>query len=822
MLKRLEESRWLDVLDLSPLVAGDARFLREFFLPAHGQLRERRYEAALAELDRRVARGGAEVVAARGRVRRLLGDSAGAARDYAEALGLDASCTAARAYLAELGLAANPAAAAAELERAVAAAPRVAAYRLWLGYALALAGDAPRALAQLDRAVALDRGAAAARVLRGILRERAEDLSGAEEDYSAVARLHPRCPGLYTLRATVRWKRGAFALSVADAHRAILLHPENLDAFMRILYLHKGLKHPEEKRSQGAIVSQIADELLREDPRCSWAYALKAEVIEDRRVALKAAKKTRFLERAVKLDPKNAWLRAFLGRALSGLRTRKSLVRRGLKELDRAVALKPRSGWIRSWRAEVIEKLGGRARALKELDRAIPDDPDYRLANAWRASLRESFGDDAGAVEDLRDCLALMPRPGFYHQRALAYWRLGSASEAAADLTRCIGRTTKHALGYGRFGWTLRFEWSAAGRGDAALARVRAELRRGAEAARSAGPFRLDPMAAKPFQVVLRAIPRCLPPSPWKGLALDAGRLGELAAKRPGDALLHAWHGRALLDAGRPAEAEAVLDRALAAAPRAFAATAWRGEARFLRDDFSGAVRDLDASLDAQPSYIPSYLWRCLAHLALNQEPAALGDLLSACHADPASAFRIAAWARWTIPGFWPRLGAACPAAELAELALLFGSPRKASAFMRRVPEKDLDAEAWILRGLAWSQQGDAARGEAEFAHAVCRDAAAAASRLAFYLKQLPHIGPETMAKAYYAISEAEALSGREPEARRAYATALGLDAKAAPVRRAPGLAGTLLMRAQLRRETGDLAGALEDAKQASRLQAAR
>ena len=822
MLKILEDARWLDVLETSPLVAGDARFLREYFLPAHGQYKEQRYRTALVELDRLVARAGsAKALAARGRVRRLLGDREAAGRDFEAALARDPDCLAARAYRGEMRLAADPQGALADLARAAAGEPKRAEYRLWLGYAHALAGDSRRALECLDAAVARDAEPGAARLLRGILRERGERLDEAEEDYTAVIRANPRCPGLYTLRATVRWKRRDFKRSVKDADRAILLHPENLDAFMRIIYLSKDLKHPEEKRTQGAIVTQITDEILARDPGCAWAHALRAEVIEEKRVASKAEKKARGHERAVKADPKNAWMRAFLGRSMSGLRRDPRWIRRGLKELDRAVALQPRIGWIRCWRAEVLEKLGEKKRALRELDRGLADDPDYRLANAWRASLRERLGDDAGAMEDLTACLPVMPRPGFYHQRALLLWRLGDGPAAVADLTRCIGLTTKHALAYSRFDWLLRFEWGAATRSrrSGSLMSARGELRRGLSLSgdRSA-EFRLDPLEPGAFHAVIKSIPGWFMKSEWKGLALEPERFEALARAESGDAAVLAWLGRARLDAGGRENAEEALERAAALDARGFAARAWRGEARFLRGDFKGAARDLEEAVALRPSYVPASLWLALAQLSAGRAPEALKALLGACYADPAGAIRISVWARWTIPGFWTRLRAGVPARSLAEFALVCGQYRKATLLLSRVPDAALGAEGWILRAFASGQSGAPDRAEEQFSRAVCLDSPASAERLGFFLKQMPHLRKDVIASAYFAMGEAWALAGREAESLRAHATAVELGE--AGRRRAAGLSAALMMRARVKRETGDLQGALEDARRAASLKA--
>jgi hypothetical protein len=85
----------------------------------------------------------------------------------------------------------------------------------------------------------------------------------------------------------------------------------------------------------------------------------------------------------------------------------------------------------------------------------------------------------------------------------------------------------------------------------------------------------------------------------------------------------------------------------------------------------------------------------------------------------------------------------------------------------------------------------------------------------------MPQIRREVVVSAYYALAEAEALSGREAESSRAFATALELDERGADrggPKRAPGLAAALMMRARVRRETGDLQGALDDARKAGML----
>lgn len=589
-LGKLEALGWLDLLEESPLVAGDCRFIREFFLPARGRYRRAEY-LALAGLPNS---GKADGLAERGRIARILGDAPEARRCFEKALTLDSDCAAARAFSAELDLVSNPRGALEGLEAAIRLDPDQTAYAVWKAYALLLMGEVPAVLRLLE-GPSLTTG----RILRGIVNEREGRLEAAERDFDAAVGAAPRSPGLYTLRGTVRYKLGRRAEAVEDAHQGLLLHPENLDTFVRILYLSCGRKTPDDPEEGHRLLLEAADQVIAGDPGQAWAWAARAGVLGKSRLQLDS------LRKAVSLEPRRAWMHAFLGRALGGDdgdgHVEPKALRESLKELRLAAKLAPDSGWIRSWSAEVLKKLGRPpAQALAELDAGIALDPDYRLAFAWRCAAREAAKDDAGAVADISKCLEALDRPSFRHRRAALEWRLGKPTQRLLeDISLCMAKGTRYGFHYG--GLNEGF-----------------------------------PGAAKPIGLI----------------ALEPERVIALARKLPASALAKAWLGRTRLTAGDSTGALAVLDAALALDPRCWPALAWRGELHCRAGRFDKALADLDAAAKLQPACAVALLWRAVALFAVGRKAEASLDVARAGAGGPADAASARAWSLWAIPRF--------------------------------------------------------------------------------------------------------------------------------------------------------------------------
>lgn len=640
----LDPLRWTDLLWEAPEVAGDTRFLGDFFLPLHSRLRRGRYLEALELLDRAVASAAsageqAQALAARGRVRRLLEEPAVAGGDLAEALRREPGCRPARAFAAEARLPGDPEAATEELDALLREDPGNAPWRLWLAYARFLLKDWTGAVRDLDRAHADDPGLATVLVLRGILRERSGDAAGAVADYSEALRRHPRSPGLHTLRAQVRSRCGDREGSERDAHRALLLHPENNDGFMRLLFLRAGLESPRDPRDQQGAMLRAADRVLAEDPRCAWAIAMRGEAIGRRETGSWQASIAE-LERAAALDPGNAWLRAFLARALSvAAAGEPARLGRALAEADAAVALAPDVGWLRSWRAEIRKLQGDPGAALRDLDQGIAQDPEYRLAYAWRGALRAALGDAAGADRDLTASLELLPRATLRHERALLRWRCGEALGALEELAACVLSSTVFALAYSTDCGLLLFkdETGLFDRPDGTWAPALRGLRRG-----DAFPPRNTVFA------LLKRVPGFRIWNPPEPLSPDPTRLEALLGGSRSDALARAWLGRALLGQGSGARAIAELDRAVAGAVPV--ALLWRAEAFLRAGEHGRAALDLDRLLAAVPGFVPALLGRGLARLATGAREEGTHDILEACRREPAHAHLVRLRTWWDFP----------------------------------------------------------------------------------------------------------------------------------------------------------------------------
>lgn len=503
-------------------------------------------------------------------------------------------------------------------------------------------------------------------------RENSGDLPGALRGLAGVIRLNPKCPGVYTWRSSIRHSLGDCDGAVKDAHKAIHLHPENLDAFVRLAYLCGERKLPRKMlpNEQEELIG-IAEEILRDDPSCAWAYVLRAEAVGRRWSPKDALRCLQDLKHAVALDPKRAWMRAFLGRALTASEEPKAM-KEGLAELAAAVRLAPESGWMLAWRAQVLEKSGRGRRALTDLDRALKLDPLYRLALAWRAEVREKLGDDAGAVEDMTACLAALPRATFYHRRAVILLRLRRTTAALEDLTRCSSLSLHYDFAYGGFEFLLNLfdnvgrEWRPENK--AALLKSRPLLReiQGKIFNDKTGVFCGGRSSAF--------------------LALKTEQLEKAVRKFPRQALVHAWLGRSYLNAGRWEESLLCLERALALDFRCASALAWRGEARCRMGDCAQAANDLGASLLFDQPPASAKLWLGAAFLRLGRKEEGLAQWVQAGRT-PADFNMIFWWSRWILPGFWVpnRTNSRSVSLSMAEIAKSAGKPARALRWLRSV-----------------------------------------------------------------------------------------------------------------------------------------
>ena len=124
------------------------------------------------------------------------------------------------------------------------------------------------------------------------------------------------------------------------------------------------------------------------------------------------------MERAARLSPRNAGLRAVLAR----VRFVNRLPEEALADLNAAARLDPGCGWIRAWRAEALRHRGRFAEALADANRAIGLDPHYFRSYAWRGGILRMLGKPALSLPDFERAPSVD-----WH-----YW-WGSRKEAEAD-----------------------------------------------------------------------------------------------------------------------------------------------------------------------------------------------------------------------------------------------------------------------------------------------------------------------------------------------------------------------------------------------------
>jgi len=746
-VRRNDELRFKgeDVLEPPSAHAERARFLWDRFLPEFGLYRWREQEDA--------RRGGP---AAAARAARLLGEPGAAVALERLARGRAPAQT--RAWAAEAAALTDPVGAARRLAGALADEPRPA-WRAWRAAALAAVGDETAAQDELARALEDAPDLRAARALRAILAARAHAPERALADLDEALARSP-FPGLWSLRAELRWRADRRAEAVADAHAAVDAHPENLDGFVRLLYARRGARAAAERGAESALLLDEARRAAADAGDAAWGEAVLGALLG------RGDRQLPSLRAAAERDPDRAWVRAFLGRALGDERTpgdRAANLKAAEAELAAAVKLAPRAGWIACWRAEVLKRLERREEALAALDAGLALDPDYKLGRAWRSELRMESGDLDGAEEDFEDCWRVLRRPAFLYRRSQSRRARGEAAGALADLAECARASAPHSFAFSPLPWLadakrLAHEGPAGARGRAGFG-LRSKLRALAKDA----PWR-----------GLREAPCRIPapPPPWRPSDADLKAAGKTAAAE-------AFRGRALLDAGRETEALAALDRAARLEPGLHAARLWRGEARARLGRWSGARADFDAAAASAPRGPLPRLWQGLGawHEARFAEAAELWA--AAARLDAPNAHLVGWWLRamGVPPRARRRRGKGSAAAPTAELELRLGAPARAAGLLRR----ERGPRADLLAGAAQAALGRAENALGPWRRALAAEPAEFTRALPLLLDGIPAVGSLGSAAAHLALSEAWNLLGRREDAAAARSVARGLLGPEAP-----------------------------------------
>lgn|GEM_PF-223598 len=701
----------------------------------------------------------------RGEIKRSLIDYAGGSEDLRRAIALEPEWSWAHGFLARaLFQAGTDASALAPMDESIRLSPRE-------GFLLCWRAEAYRRLGRLDEA---ERDFAAGLAFDPLYdqaygwRARLLDARGRHDEAAASLRKGIRlCPQFEKARRQlVRSLRGAgrTAEALRELDRAARLNHRN-----GWLGLWRAEGQPDGASARQALAE--LDAHLARRPRDPRALAWKGETLAQ---VGRLPEAVAALDAALAAAPRDGWAFAWRGEALLRL----GRVSEARADLDRAVRLDPDYGRAWAWRGRARLLSGDAAGAEADLTRAISvRRVEYAWISAWRAETRLALGRAGEALEDVVAAAALDPGQGlFLALRAKARAALGDAAGARADLDEARRRPGPVPEPAGPVLWG-GLPWRAilaaedsrrAGRRAAALARLSPVIAAHGRAApwlhllryrlkREAGApgalrdvdraFRLDascgwlagldelpagaPLQARLLRDAWRgwgAEPASAPLHAYRGHELlkrggaEGLRSLERAAGLEPAGWILAWLGEALRAAGRPAEARAALDRALALDPRYDNAWAWRATLRLARGDAAGALSDVERALALRPTSRALHD-RARALRALGRIPESLDAL--------AQAARLNAELGWG----GPRPEAAADA--LAEIRALRGvrdEPRLAEWEGETLLRLGRPADALAVLARASSPWGLAWRGEARLrveglSAEAARDLEAAARR---------------------------------------------------------------------------------------------
>jgi tetratricopeptide (TPR) repeat protein len=588
VIQRLDRLRhWEKLEDIS--ARYKTPYILEYELSAFRTLYHRELKASLGILNRAISsREDAKALAYRGRIRRVIGDANGAARDLRRALDLAPDCAEALAWLGELDLAGPQAEA--NLSQAIAKAPELGWAYLYRGSARLLAGRLREASTDLSEARRRDPTSALAAMMSGLVHERFGRRRDAAQAFKTAAGRHPSCAAFFFLwsRAETGAKSiracegavvadGTYALTTLSQHRP----PRTWNAYL--MWLRRfaceeperaGLYYRQEDIHYSPFQLQEYEDamaLCRERPGSAWAEALAG------RCALRA-------------PPDPVRLRA------------------GSAALARARRLAPEIGWIHAWCALAEIKAGRPKAALADFDLGLKLQPFYHRAYAWRGALLRRMGKIREAMDDLDRALAMDDQYAFaIHERSLARRAAGDFAGAAADLDRAFLMDTRYQWVFSSGHVPSRRESEA---GLKELDRGLAQNSRSASLYAWRGQLRAQRLE---FPQALRDFERAEHLEPWHSLA-------------------QGWHGRALLDQGRPSAAAVKLKRAVELEPRALIFQGWLAEAAFESGSRREAFAVLERVLNAKPRLHPKTLWwayllRGQFHLRLQRPGRAIKDI---------------------------------------------------------------------------------------------------------------------------------------------------------------------------------------------------
>lgn len=536
-----------------------------------------------------------ETLAARGRLRRLLGDDAGAVADLRAALDAKPSFPIATAWLAEAGL--HNARSMESLNSLIRSKKSIPpqAY-LYHAVSALIHNDNETCLRSIAVYCNLNRRSSLSLLIKGEALWRRRRFPESERAFAKAAALEPVCAAAWLLQA----RSSARGLPAVLPPRAAVLAEKALDADPTYALITLSWHGP--KARPGAAWRKHLGRLLafsfKEPERAGWYY--RQDDIHYAPYHFQEYADGRAL---LAIRPDSAWAEALTARGALRCPPDPKLASAGLLHARRAAALAPWAGWTRAWIGLGLIKARRPKEAEKYFTECLRLHPFYHRALAWRGSLRRNLGKLPEALSDLDRAIAIDELYPFApHERSLARRALGDFLGAALDLDRAF-------LLDWRYSWVF-----ASGREPGAEELLRGER----ELSAAAG--------AHPSCASLRA---------WLGdLRRSRGDFGgalaclfEAAAQDPAHPNAQAFLGRALLEAGRAKEALEPLSRAAGLSPFQWIFRGWLAEAEFRAGRRDRAFSRIKEIIAGTPQHWWALHLRARFQLELNRPRLALADL---------------------------------------------------------------------------------------------------------------------------------------------------------------------------------------------------
>jgi tetratricopeptide (TPR) repeat protein len=336
-------------------------------------------------------------------------------------------------------------------------------------------GQQDKAILDLNRAIELDPGNAAAHFnLAAYYCEMSFTDRALEELDKAMALdsedqprdLEGRGTREYSLRGSIKSRKGLFDEAIRDFDKAIQANPKFYPAYIGRGIAYLGQNHPElaisdfdkaitlNPRFAGAYSNRGAayaakgmlekgisdcDVALKIDPRSAQSYFIRGRIHAQMTSYDKAISD---FNKAIEINPKNAQFYLFRGRVfnLNGENGK------ALLDFKRAIELNPNDEKAYFHQAKALHQDGVLNEALHTYDKAISINPAFVDALVNRAALYVNMGQLESALSDLNRAIKINPKCAeAYNNRGAVYFQQHQSEKALHDFNEAISLKPQYA-----------------------------------------------------------------------------------------------------------------------------------------------------------------------------------------------------------------------------------------------------------------------------------------------------------------------------------------------------------------------------------------